>query len=261
LNPDLLNPRRAPRVPARFPVALRHRFSSWSAETEDVGPRGCQLVTPRLVSVGRDVTLEIECPALGRQVRAAATVIWARPAAPSRLGVAFRRDECGWFDELLAADPAAARVAQRTPERLPCRARLHLGEPPRDIVDFTPDELAVLRRVGGSIGVEELVRSFGSSPERVTGALFSLVARGLVVLDPLRSPGPARWRPVFAQAGSASTPAGARSPAVERLRAEALDHLAAGRLPLAVQRLRDALAIAPGNQVVEAELERLAPFA
>ena len=271
LNTDLLNPRRVPRIPARLAVQVRYRFSAWSAETEDLGPRGCQLVTPRLVSLGREVKLEIDCPTLRRRVRASGTIAWARPEAPSRLGVAFEAGtERTWFEDLLAADPVSADAARRIPERLPRRARLYLGEPPGLIVDFTADELAVLRRVGSGTTVEELIRSFGAHPERPTGALFSLVARRLLVLDPGRSPGPVPWRPVLAQAedtaaadglGSAvPRPRPPRSAEVARLRAEALQHLAAGRLSLAANRLRDALALAPGDWALEAELARLAPF-
>jgi hypothetical protein len=43
----ILDPRRSPRVPARLRVQVQHASEEWQAETEDLGPRGCLLVSPR----------------------------------------------------------------------------------------------------------------------------------------------------------------------------------------------------------------------
>ncbi|BDG03328.1 PilZ domain-containing protein [Anaeromyxobacter oryzae] len=264
---DVPNPRRAPRVPVRLPVEVRHRFSTWRADTEDLGPRGCQLVTPRLVAPGRDVKLRIDCAVIGREVRVAGTVIWSRPQAPSRLGVAFDASETdrAWFETLLEADPAAARAARRAPDVLARATRVHLGAPPRLVVDFTADEVTILRRIGAGVTVDALVRSFGASSERLLGALFSLVARRLVVLDPAEATGPLVWRGVLEQADTANAaqavPDTPRSSAAQRLYDEGLSHLAAGRIQLAARRFADALAAAPSDHVIQEQLERIARWA
>ncbi|MGC3998878.1 MAG: PilZ domain-containing protein [Anaeromyxobacter sp.] len=200
-------------------------------------------------------------------------MIWSRAQSPSRLGIRFTpgATDRGWFEALLAADAVAAGAVRRVPERLPARSRVYLGEPPRYLVDFAPEELALLRRIGSGVTVEALVKSFGPGPQRAVGALFALVSRRQVVLDPTRSPGPGAWRAIFDRAEIAAAAdalgrelpdrAPGRSPAAQKLYAEALDHLAAGRIGLAVARLEDAHKAAPDDQAIREELERLRPWA
>src|SRR5512138_1886627 len=151
MRTDILNPRRAPRVPLRCAVDIRHRFTSWTGETEDLGPGGCQIVSPRAVDLGRELKLVIRCDALGRPIGATGKVVWARADAPARLGVAFKADDAqaaSWVDALLAADPAAGRAARSVPDRLPRQTRVYLGKPPQLVVDFSEPEKELLRRVG-----------------------------------------------------------------------------------------------------------------
>jgi hypothetical protein len=264
---DVLNPRRAPRVPVRFSVELRHRFSSWSAETEDLGPGGCQIVTPRLLSRGRDVRVRLRSEELGRTVSLDGRVVWTRPEAPARIGVAFTvsGSEGDWFGELLASDPVAARILARTPDRLASTARLFLGVPPLHVADFSPDEEAVLRAAAGGLTVEALARTLGDGFERARGALFSLVSRRLIVLDPTSSVPPHRWRHLLGDVAVARAArelaAGARAAPAQALYDEGIAHLNAGRLRLAVQRFREALETSPGDEVIEGTVRRLGPWA
>ncbi len=272
---DLRDPRLSPRLPARCAVVIRHRFSRWRAESEDLGPDGCQLVTPRLVPAGRHVRLTIQIPELGQAVERTATVVWSRAAEPSRLGLRFTdgRGDRRWFESLLAADPALASTARRRTGALPWRTPLFLGAPPRLIVDFTRDELAVLRRLRPGMAVVELVATFGRMPERLIGALFALVARRRIVLDAAASPGPGAWGEVLAErkgagAPEALTPEHRLPPPratppdrVQRLLAEGREHLEAGRIALAAERFREARALAPDDKDTRAELRRLGPFA
>src|SRR5512132_4561781 len=139
MRADILNPRRLPRVPLRCTVDIRHRFSTWSGQTEDLGPGGCQIVSPRAVDPGRELKLVIRCDALGRPIEESGKVVWSRAEAPARLGVAFKkREEGGWFEALLAADPAASRIAHGVPDRLPRQTRVYLGRPPQLLLDFSP---------------------------------------------------------------------------------------------------------------------------
>jgi hypothetical protein len=269
---DILNPRRVPRVPLRAAVDIRHRFSSWSGQTEDVGPGGCQIVSPRPVEPGRELKLVIRCDALGRPVGASGKVVWARAEAPVRLGVAFKPDaESDWFDALLAADPVASRVARSCPDRLARETRVFLGKPPQLVVDFSPIEVELLRRVGSGITIDALARSYGPDfDDRTAGALFSLVARHFLVFDKIASVGVARWKgvlldaepqpPVAEPEAARGRDAGRPVPA-QRLFDEAMVHIGAGRLGFAVDRLREAQRIAPGDEAIEATLKRIAKWA
>jgi hypothetical protein len=253
-------------------VELRHRFSSWEAETEDLGPAGCQIVTPRLLSRGRDVRVRLRSDELGRTLNLDGRVMWTRPEAPARIGVAFLPGgEGDWFAELVAADPVAARILARTPDRLPSSARLFLGVPPIHLADFSSDEEAVLRAAAGGLTIEGLARTIGEGFERARGALFSLVSRRLVVLDPSGSVPPHRWRHVLgdltvrngrADRTARSSEGGtARGAPAQALYDEGIAHLNAGRLGLAVQRFREALETSPGDEVLEGAVRRLGPWA
>jgi hypothetical protein len=268
---DILNPRRVPRVPLRCVVDIRHRFSTWSGETEDLGPGGCQIVSPRSVELGRELKLVIRCDALGRPIDASGKVVWSRAEAPARLGVAFKPDaEAGWFEALLAADPVAGRLARSVPDRLPRQTRVYLGKPPQLLVDFSPVELDLLRRVGPGVTLDALARSFGPElDERIAGALFALVSRRFLVFDPVSSVGVARWRAVLhdgdprtAGEREAERAHDAKRPvSAQRLYDEAMVHVGAGRLGLAVDRLREAQRLAPGDETIDATLARIAKWA
>ncbi len=267
---DILNPRRTPRVPVRFPVEIRHRLSVWNGETEDIGPRGCQVVTPRVLDPGREVKLAIRCDGLGRTLLVHGRVVWMRANAPARLGIAFPLGAVPpeWFEALAKASPRAVLI----PDRLPRLTRIHLGKAPEVVVDFTMDELDVLRRIGEGVTLDALARSFGQEMgDRTRGALFALLARGGLVLDPASSPGPAAWRRVLASHESDLPPrpgeaaerplALGRPPEAQRLYDEALRYIGSGRLALAMERLRDALEVAPGDAVIASTAKRIEKWA
>lgn len=260
---EILNPRRAPRVPARCTVDVRMRFAAWSAETDDVGPGGCQLVTPRPIVPGTPLRLTLHLGRLRREVAAAGVAVWSRPEAPSRAGVAFdAAADRSWFDALLAADPAAAGAARRCPDGLSRHAVLYLGHPPLRVADFAADELAILFKVGTGTTAGALLRSFGDpAPERTTGALFGLLSRRLLVQEAAAASPPEAWLEVLTRAAEV---AGVRPPsragAAQRLLDEGLAHLAAGRTALALRRLQEARELAPWDAEIGATLRRLGPF-
>jgi len=264
----VLDPRRAPRAPLRIAVEVRDRLESWWAEADDLGPKGCQLVSPRVVEPGRVLRFGIVLPQLDRTTPVTGRVAWARTTVPSRLGVAFLPDtaERGWFEALAEVDAAVRRSSRLTLERLSRRASLYLGLPPRHVVDFTPDEVAVLRRIERGITVDALVRTFGEPSQRALGAVFSLVARRSLVLDPAASHGPGPWRRILAEYARPVDPvaqlyaAATRSDTAHELYDEGLAQLEAGRIALAVQRFREALQLAPGDDVIASALRRLAPW-
>lgn len=259
-GPDVLDARRAPRLPLRLVVELRHQRARWTAETDDVGPRGCQVVTTRGLPEGRDVALALECPALGRTVAATGRVAWARAEAPARLGISFEvgvadRD---WFTELLRAGRGDGHPALRAPLRLQREAALHLGEPPAAVVDFSSDELAVLRAIGPGATVGELAEALAGRFHRARGALFSLLARRLVLLQPGPAGAAGRWREILAPPRAADPLAPPRRPAAaERLYQEGIAHLGSGRVDLALARFREALEVVPGDEPILGTLARL----
>lgn len=269
MGEDVLNPRRAPRVPVRYTVELRHRYSSWIGETEDLGPAGCQIVTPRLLSRGRELRVSLRASGTDRVMDLDGHVVWTRPETPARIGVVFVAAPGGtaWFHDLLAADPVAARVVARTPERLPSTARLYLGSPPRQVPDdLGAAGLAILRAAAGGLTVAALSHALGSGFDRARGHLFSLVARRFVVLDAGSSVSPHRWRHVIGDVPhlrnerERATRLESRPPA-QRLYDEGIAHLNAGRLNLAVQRFREALETEPGDEVLQGAVRRLGPWA
>jgi hypothetical protein len=247
-------------VPIRLAVTVRHRRAAWTTETEDVGPRGCQLVSEHALPPGSDVVLAVTCPALDRAVAATGRVAWSRPDAPARLGISFEVPvaQRGWFEALLAADPRAGRAAARAPLRLRRDTPLHLGEPPATVLDFSEDERAVLAAIGKGLTAGELAEALAPRFHRARGALFSLIARRLVRLQAGPPGAEARWRGVLSppQAAEPLRPAPRPAPA-QRLYEEGIAHLGAGRVELAVARFREALAAFPGDAAIAATLARL----
>ena len=277
MHSELLNPRRTPRVAHRCRVEVRDRFSAWTAATEDLGPLGCQLVTPRLAAPGRELKLKIHCDAIGQTIETSGRVVWSSAESPSRLGIQFQAERTppAWFEVLLRADPQAAASSRRLPDRVPRQAVLHLGTPPRYLSDFSAEEVAVLRRIGAGLSVEALADQLGSAFDRVRGSIFALLARRLVVLNPYEAADPSLWTEPLATAERAlaaagvklpaptegPNAAGGRSAAAQKLFDEGIAHLTAGRIEVAVLRLREARRLAPTDPLIAGALQRLAPWA
>lgn len=198
---DVLNPRRAARVPFRCSVEIRYGLVAWHAETEDLGPTGCQILTSRIVSRRRELKLTFRADELGlKPITVKGTVVWARPDSPSRIGVRFDADtDTTWFETLLNADPAIANEVVQIPARLPADTRIYLGLPPRRRVQFSNEELAVLRAASGGSTIEQLARATGEGFEKARGRLFSLIGRRMVVLDQADAVSPERWRLILGE--------------------------------------------------------------
>ncbi len=200
------NPRRWPRAPARCRVAVAYRGGIWGCETEDVGPAGCQIVSPQLVATGGEVQLSIASARVPGKLSVHGRVAWASAAPPFRLGVAFTAPAAAgaphWFNKLVKAEPGMAAAVRRIPERLPDTATLYLGPPPR-LVDFTADEVAVLRQIGNGLRIDTLRTREGARWPAAQVALFSLVARRVVTLSRAEAVPAFRWRDVLARAETA----------------------------------------------------------
>lgn len=270
---DILNPRRAPRFAVRCAVEIRHRLTVWNGETEDVGAGGCQIVTTRVIDPGREVRLAIRCEPISRTILAAGRVAWMRANAPARLGISFQPGPIAadWLDALAKARPGLVRPQRGVPARLARQTPVYLGRPPEVVVDFTLAELDVLGRIGSGLTLDALARSYGGEmDERTRGALFALIARGCLVLDPAAATDLAAWKHVLA-ARDADLPAASaparrvlnvvRTPEAQRLYDEALAHIGSGRLALAMDRLRDALKHAPDDATIASTAKRISRWA
>jgi hypothetical protein len=110
------------------------------------------------------------------------------------------------------------------------------------------------------VTLDALARSYGPDlDERTAGALFSLLGRRLVVLDREQAVGVGRWKGLLPEpAPAAERAAEPQRPAeAQRLYDEAMVHIGAGRLGLAVDRLRDAQRLAPSDAEIAATLARI----
>ena len=202
----LVNPRRSPRLPARCRVTVAHRGAGWVAETEDVGPRGCQLLSSRPLDVGGAARLIIESADL--RVPAPLSVLghvaWRASEGGHRAGLAFAERQAGvdpaaWFKKLLLLHPDMAAALQRVPARLAEDSLLFLRPPPMHVLDFTRDELRVLRALGDRARVADVVEALRTAEEEAARAVFALLERGVLTLSPQEGVPAWRWKAAIAE--------------------------------------------------------------
>ncbi len=198
----LVNPRRAPRAPSRCRANVQIPGAAWPAETEDIGPHGCQLVVPNPVPRGLAIQLAVVSPLVTTPLQAAGKVAWVSSQPPWRLGVAFAeaaRPAAGrWFDALVAASPGLGNL-RRVPDRLPWDAMVFLGPPPKFMVDFTDDEIEVVRHVAAGITVAALRDRLRASWGASVRAFFGLMARQVLTISRGAAAHPEAWKKLMAQ--------------------------------------------------------------
>jgi hypothetical protein len=113
-------------------VEIDDRFGAWSAVTEDVGVRGCRIVSSRAPRLGALVQLTLRSERLVAPLRMAGQAVWARDG---RIGISFVGPLSGtvspatWIRELAAvledaalapmAAPAGAAGAAPRPAAIP----------------------------------------------------------------------------------------------------------------------------------------------
>ncbi len=274
----VLDPRKLPRVPVRSRVELLSGPKRWRAETVDVGPGGCQVVSAAAVGAGTQVGLIVTPAPDGNALHLMGRVAWASALPPVRLGVAFLPGTraASWFEMLVKTQPHLARL-NRTPDRIPLDAKVYPASPPTEILDFTPNELLIMRHVGDGATAEELRERLGSGWNASRTALFGLLARRLVTLSASEAVPASRWRQVLFDAELAGAvaavptaepriertltprPSGTtRPPKAQRHLEMALVALASGHLPDAIAHVRIAASMAPGDDLIGQILGRLA---
>ena len=197
------NPRKFPRVQAKYRVVVSHGGAGWSAETFDVSATGCQIITPRPMQVGTTAKLVIEVPQIPQPLSVSGTVAWVADQGRIRAGILFAErqpdgDPAAWFKKLLASQPGIERSMRRFPERLPMETKLFLRPPPQFIFDFGPDEVALLKALGDGITIADLVRTGRFSAAQVARMVFALLEQRVITLS-LGEAAPAwKWKAALA---------------------------------------------------------------
>jgi hypothetical protein len=212
------NPRRSPRVPARCTVALTRRGDGWQAETEDLGPGGCLLVTPRPLRPGEPIGLHIEAEQVAQPLRVLGRVAWVREGDGLHAGVSFaveqfgsRSDPAAWFQALCKAEPKMAARRASIPDRIAYDAPLYLRPPPKFIVDFSPDDLAVLRVLETGTTVAQVLARPEAGPH-ADRVIFALLARRAITLAAVEAVPAWQWRPLLERASGRPVEPFRRSP-------------------------------------------------
>jgi hypothetical protein len=184
--------RRHPRISLACRVELHDRFATWSCETADIGPRGCQIVTARAPVLGALLGLGIVSDRMPNPLEVAGQVSWVQKAPAARAGISFLGSKVGaragpadWFLELLGAELAAA--AERG-EVGPPLAELvvYLGTPSSSEVR-APEERDVLARVGNGVRLADL------AARSTSGAVEALLRKGWLTLARASAVAPERW--------------------------------------------------------------------
>ncbi len=196
----IVNPRRAPRAPARCRAAVVSPAGAFDAETEDIGSHGCQVVSPALVAKGDPLTLTLSNDKVPDLLRVAGTVAWVSAQAPWRVGIAFDEasipESTRWFEKLIAVYPGLGSL-RRVPEKIPVDAMVYLGPPPRFLLDFTADEARLLRAIASGARIDELEARLRARWPATQRALFSLLARQAVTLARGQAAHPDAWKKIL----------------------------------------------------------------
>ncbi len=197
----IVNPRRGPRAPSRCAALVHAPDAAWNTETEDFGPMGCQLVAPGAMARGLRLTLVFANPKVQGSLQVEGKVAWASSQPPWRVGVAFgdlsRSLAARWFARLMAAHPGLGGF-RRVPDRLPVDAMVYLSPPPTYLLDFTSEELEVLRHVASGTTIASLRDRLATRWSASLRAVFSLMARGVLTLSRSSAAHLSAWKKVMA---------------------------------------------------------------
>ena len=165
--------RRYPRLLTRCRVRLRDRFGVWDGETEDLGPRGCRIVSGRPQTVGTLVGLTLASERMPEVLEVIGQIVWTRLERPARAGVSFAGSAsalgapapAAWFEALAAAEREARSeaIAGQPPE-----IEIEIDEPVAALPELS-DRLARRARellLGGERAAAEVIvrRALALSP-------------------------------------------------------------------------------------------------
>ncbi|HEY6005230.1 MAG TPA: PilZ domain-containing protein, partial [Anaeromyxobacter sp.] len=198
----IVNPRRAPRASARCHAAVVSPAGTFDAETEDIGPRGCQVVSPAHVRTGDALEIAVTSDKVPEPLKARGKATWVSEQPPWRVGIAF--DDAyvpsaeRWFEKLVTATPSIGPF-RRVPEKIAVEAMVYLGPPPRFLVDFSAEEAALLRAIASGARLDELMARLRHTWPAMQRALFSLLARQAVTLSRGHAAHPDAWKRILTE--------------------------------------------------------------
>ena len=138
--------RRLARLPSRCRVTVRDRYGFWDAWTEDVSARGCRIVTPRPLSRGTLVSLELTSNRIREPLIVTGQIVWADSARPARAGISFAGSPSGvpgaapWIEALSASE--GGRPPDASAGVTVLGAELDVLVVPPEPVDASPAALA-----------------------------------------------------------------------------------------------------------------------
>ncbi|MBI5071109.1 MAG: PilZ domain-containing protein [Deltaproteobacteria bacterium] len=154
--------------------------------TEDVGAGGCRLRGPVRLHTGAHLRLLFEGRGAASSPLVDATVVWRQDEPEWRHGLAFTAgataNAAGWFDALLQSH-LDLLDGDRVPDRIHPDSRLRIARATRE--PLSPEEAALLDLAAGRPSVGELLDSLGQRWSSSRRALYSLLDRGLVTLEPV----------------------------------------------------------------------------
>ncbi len=196
----IVNPRRAPRAPARCRAAVVAPQGWFEAETEDIGSMGCQVVAPKLVRKGDVVQLVVTNVKLEEPLKVNGRVAWVSPQPPWRAGIAFDggglKESARWFDRLVGAYPGLGGY-RRVPDRIRADATVYLGPPPKFLFDFNGEEAMLLRAIASGARIDELMARLRDRWPAAQRALFSLIARQAITFQRGQAVHPDSWKKIL----------------------------------------------------------------
>jgi hypothetical protein len=180
------NPRRAPRaLLGRSGRVQRASGVAFEGPIVDLGPTGCQVVTPAPLPPGERIVVSLAdgAPAAAPTLRG--HVVWTANAAPFRSGVQFDpscQDDASLLYGRLAAERPDLVDVDALPERLPLSARVVPWAREADAA-VLPGEEEVLLAVGAGARLGEVRERLGARWDVAINPFFALLARRLLVIE------------------------------------------------------------------------------
>ena len=189
--------RRALRLPIRYSARVEQDGVRFDGHTEDVGARGCRLVTPARLATGSHLRLVLRSEGPAAPLWVGAVVVWREDGPLCRQGAAFDagdRQRAGvWFDELAGRHTELFHL-DRVPDRLRLGALVYVARPPETLPRIGEEEAVVLRLACDRTTVSDVCSAFGPDSWRARRALFSLLGRGALTLDEAEEGDRQVWR-------------------------------------------------------------------
>ena len=200
--PEFLeNPRHTPRSPVRCQAKLSLSSGRLETSTEDIGARGCQLVLEESPQRGTVLDIVLRAPGHSPSLHVDGRVAWVSQSRPWRVGIAYLPESLAaatrWIEGLRSSSPSLF-PPPRAPERVAVDAFVYLGSVPR-LVDFSTDELELLKAVAAGVRVADLRSDFVLGWQRGQRAFFSLLAQGHLTLSRGSASHPLRWRGILGE--------------------------------------------------------------